>query len=146
MFCPNCGEDNPDKSRFCFNCGTALTAEPAKPAQVRPPAPPAPVRQQAYTPAYAMRPAKDRSTALILEILPGLFGLLGFGWIYAGNTGVGIAWLVGMLIWTGIAAIIAVFSVGISLLCTLPISIAMIVISAVTLNNYTKQQAELFGP
>ncbi|MFN2222563.1 MAG: zinc-ribbon domain-containing protein, partial [Candidatus Promineifilaceae bacterium] len=21
MFCPNCGEDNPDKSKFCSNCG-----------------------------------------------------------------------------------------------------------------------------
>ena len=82
---------------------------------------------------------------MILEILPGLFGLLGFGWIYAGNLGVGLAWLVGMLIWTGIAAVIAIFSVGISLLCTLPVSIVMIVISAVTLNNYTKKQTALFG-
>jgi hypothetical protein len=36
--------------------------------------------------------------------------------------------------------------VGISLICTLPVSIAMIVISAVTLNNYTRKKDELFGP
>jgi TM2 domain-containing membrane protein YozV len=146
MFCVNCGEDNPDKSKFCFNCGAALAAEPAKPVRPPQPAQPAPVQQQPYPAGYVVRPAKDRSTALILEILPGLFGLLGFGWIYAGNAGAGIAWLVGMLIWTGIAALIAVFSVGLSLLCTLPISIAMIVISAMTLNSYTKQHTELFGP
>lgn len=143
MFCPNCGEDNPDKNKFCANCGAALAAEEVAPAQaVRPEV----VQKQRYPASYAARPVKDRSVALILEILPGLFGLLGFGWIYAGNTGVGIAWLVGMLVWTGIAALIAIFSVGISLICTLPVSIAMIVISAVTLNNYTKRKSELFGP
>jgi hypothetical protein len=143
MFCPNCGEDNPDKSKFCSNCGAALAADQVAPTQaVRA----TPARQQSYPSAYPARPAKDRSVALILEILPGLFGLLGFGWIYAGNLGVGLAWLVGMLIWTGIAAVIAIFSVGISLICTLPVSIAMIVISAVTLNNYTRKKGELFGP
>jgi hypothetical protein len=143
MFCPNCGQDNPDKSKFCANCGASLVGDQVEPAQVTPPTP---ARQQPYPTAYAVRPAKDRSLALILEILPGLFGLLGFGWIYAGNTGVGIAWLVGMLVWTGISAIIAIFSVGISLICTLPVNIAMIVISAVTLNNYTRKRGELFGP
>ena len=139
MYCTNCGEDNPDKNRFCFSCGAQLGTEPVKPAQ------PVPVRQQPYPTGYVARPPKDRSIALILEILPGLFGFLGFGWIYAGNVGAGIAWLVGMLIWTGIAAIIALFSIGISLICTLPISIALIVISSMTLNSYTKQHTELFG-
>jgi len=143
VFCPNCGQDNPDKSKFCSNCGASLAADQVGPAQaVRPAA----VGQQSYPATYLVRPAKDRSVALILEILPGMFGFLGFGWIYAGNLGVGLAWLVGMLIWTGIAAVIAIFSVGISLLCTLPVSIAMIVISAVTLNNYAKKQTALFGP
>jgi hypothetical protein len=25
MFCPNCGNDNPDKSRFCWSCGNDLS-------------------------------------------------------------------------------------------------------------------------
>lgn len=96
-------------------------------------------------PYYAPKPPKDRSIAIILEILPGLFGFLGFGWIYAGNVGTGIAWLVGMLVWTGIATILAVLTVGISLFCTLPVSIGLLAISAVTLNSYTKNHPELFG-
>jgi len=36
------------------------------------------------------RPLKDRNIALILEILPGLFGLVGFGWIYSNKTDTGI--------------------------------------------------------
>lgn len=141
MFCPNCGQDNPDKSKFCFNCGYALSTA-GMPVRPRPPVPAAP---PSYPVGYAPRPPKDRSIALILEILPGLFGLLGFGWIYAGNAGAGIAWLLGMLVWTGIAAVIAFFSIGVSLICTLPVSIAMIIISTVMLNNYTKQHGELFG-
>jgi len=27
--CPRCGEDNVDRAKFCLNCGTALTPEPA---------------------------------------------------------------------------------------------------------------------
>ena len=31
MECPNCGEQNPDRAKFCLNCATPLTA-PAEPA------------------------------------------------------------------------------------------------------------------
>jgi class 3 adenylate cyclase/tetratricopeptide (TPR) repeat protein len=30
--CPNCGEENPERARFCLNCGTALAAEPPEPS------------------------------------------------------------------------------------------------------------------
>jgi class 3 adenylate cyclase/tetratricopeptide (TPR) repeat protein len=32
--CPNCGEENPDKARFCWSCGSAL-AEAEAPSEVR---------------------------------------------------------------------------------------------------------------
>lgn len=54
--------------------------------------------------ATLLRPAKDRSTALILEIVAGVFGIYGIGWVYAGHTDRGIKTLVGGLIWGVFAA------------------------------------------
>jgi len=88
---------------------------------------------------------KDRSIALILEILPGLFGLLGFGWIYSGNTNTGIMWLIGVLVWDVFAIIIDVITGGFGCFCTLPVNIILVAVSASSLNTYTKQHPELFG-
>ena len=96
--------------------------------------------------AYAQRPPKDKSIAFILEILPGLFGFLGFGWIYSGNTTTGLLILFGYLAWIVVAVIIDIATGGLACFCTLPVNIAAIAISTVMLNNYTKQHPELFGP
>lgn len=94
---------------------------------------------------YAPRPPKDKSIALILEILPGLFGFLGFGWIYSNQTTTGVVWLVSMFIWTIIAVIILIITAGFGCFCTLPVSITMIIISAASLNSHIKKHPELFG-
>jgi hypothetical protein len=158
-----------ESASFCSNCGSPITAAEeqvppapafAMPDQVAPPAPqPVPTPppfQPVYNPPapqpplypnvppYA-RPLKDKSLAMVIEIIPGLFGFLGFGWIYAGNTNRGLLWLFGFLTWTVIATIISVATVGIGIICWFPISVAGIVISAVTLNTYTKQHPELFA-
>lgn len=74
MFCPKCGNQNPDGAAFCGSCGSALTQQeiPAKP--VEPPTPPAetppPVNDPtAYAappeeaPVRAYEPAEYASTA-----------------------------------------------------------------------------------
>jgi hypothetical protein len=94
---------------------------------------------------YAPRPLKDRSLALILEILPGLFGLLGFGWIYSGNTNAGVLWLLGVLVWDIMAIVIMVLTAGFGCICTVPVNLVLVAISASSLNNYTKQRPELFS-
>jgi class 3 adenylate cyclase/tetratricopeptide (TPR) repeat protein len=33
--CPNCGEGNPDKAKFCLECATPLRAQPAPPQEAR---------------------------------------------------------------------------------------------------------------
>lgn len=148
--CSFCQSENPDEAIFCNHCGARLI-------DGEPPQPPIPLVQpeslpespSTYPPPppsyYPARPSKDRSIALILEILPGLFGFLGFGWIYSGNTTTGVLWLVLFLIWAVIALVISVVTGGIGLICILPINIACIAISAVSLNNYTKSHPELFN-
>lgn len=106
---------------------------------------PQPSYPQSLYPAFAPRAPKDRSIALILEILPGLFGFLGFGWLYSGNTGTGIAWLIGVLVWEFIAIFIDVITGGVFCLCSVPINLVLTTISAYSLNKYTKSHPELFG-
>src|SRR5438477_11495971 len=33
--CPNCGEENAERAKFCWNCGQALTPTAAPPGEVR---------------------------------------------------------------------------------------------------------------
>lgn len=33
--CPSCGEDNPERARFCLACATPLAGEVAAPREVR---------------------------------------------------------------------------------------------------------------
>jgi hypothetical protein len=154
--CASCNTQNQPGAKFCVNCGAPMSAESGVNAPVNPPAaiatpppnyPPQPIAPYQNTPypVYASRPPKDRSIAIILEILPGLFGFLGFGWMYAGNTSAGAIWLICFLLWTFVAVVIDVFTAGFGVCLTLPVSIILIVVSTVSLSNYTRQHQELFG-
>jgi TM2 domain-containing membrane protein YozV len=135
-------------------CGASLT-EPMEtlesiasmePEPAREPQPVSPVSYSQPAQPYApVRPPKDKSIALILEILPGLFGFLGIGWIYAGETSKGVIWLVGFLIYVIISAIIIAVTAGFGACFTLPINLVLIAVSATSLNKYTKEHPELFG-
>ena len=52
------------------------------------------------------------STALWLEILFGIFGLLGVGHVYTGRISIGIALMIGWWVYIGIAAAISAGTVG----------------------------------
>ncbi len=151
--CSHCNTENTDEAKFCMACGASLveeakSLEDVASQETTPSYEPEPVSPGSYSqpaPSYALtRGYKDRSLALILEILPGLFGILGIGWIYSGKTG-GIFLLIGSVIWTIFFWIIAVFTGFFSLLCTGPISITAVIISAFILNKYTKEHPEIFG-
>ena len=90
-------------------------------------------------------PHKERIIALLLEILPGIFGLLGIGWIYSGNTTSGILWMIGVMVWNCGAIIAAVLTGGLGLICSVPINWVFLAISAIFLHRYTKQHPERFG-
>lgn len=91
------------------------------------------------------QPAKDKGLALVLEILPALFGFFGIGWIYAGVTSTGLIWLISVLGWEILAGIAIALTGGFAAFCVLPINIVLIVLSATNLNNYIKNHPEIFG-
>jgi hypothetical protein len=104
----------------------------------------APPSQPIYysTPA---RPHKDKGLAMILEIVPALFGIFGIGWIYSGNLNTGLIWLIGMLLWTFFTIFLDVITFGVACLCTVPIQLIMIIVTAVTLNTHINKHPEVFG-
>jgi hypothetical protein len=113
-----------------------------------PPPPSSPVPPVLAAPAtlsvFKSGEKKDRSLALLLEILPGFFGLLGIGWMYSGNIGVGITFLAAFLIWDLIAISIAVLTGFLACFCILPINIVAIIASVLLLNNYIQDHSEAF--
>ena len=171
--CPNCSTVNPEGSQTCTSCGASLvetaelpTSEPMQTVEneIPEPSPYVEPEQSQTTPASGssatvpasepvqphpvdLTPArKDRSLAIILEVVPGLFGFLGIGWIYSGFTGAGIAWLVGFLIWNIIALVICIFTVGLGCLCTLPINLIVLIASVISLNSQIQNHSEQFNP
>jgi hypothetical protein len=114
---------------------------PPRPADSTPPPPPPPPpsSQRPSGPGYVSRAPRDMSTALLLEILLGLIGLPGIGWLYSGNTLVGVLLLSGFLVWDLINISIAIATVGLGCLCTVPINLVVVAVSAVLLQNYVKQ-------
>src|SRR5262245_51830476 len=105
--CPSCHTFNAPSSILCDRCGTVLPRqgaglqreEPRRPAAEPPPGPPPlSVQQPASLPVPAgvppvpvpSQPLKSRTASMLLEVLLGLGGLLGIGWLYAGKANVGI--------------------------------------------------------
>jgi hypothetical protein len=174
--CPNCSTSNPDGAQTCISCGAPLVEAADLPAgvvmpqtenEIPEPSPyiehdqsqtqqagdslgeslPASASQPVQPPEVDFSaPKKDRSLAIILEVVPGLVGFLGIGWIYSGYTNIGIAWLLGFLVWNVIALVICIFTVGLGCLCTLPINLIVLIASVITLNSQIQKHSEQFNP
>ena len=93
------------------------------------------MNQQYYIPPR--QPANSTGTiAAVLEIVFGLFGMLGIGWIYAGNYLAGIGALIGMWLFTGFEFLIGSITLGFSACLTVPLHIVIIVISGIKAREY----------
>ena len=122
--------------------------EPQPPAyalSTPPPAPiyaPAPMSQPQgyYQPAVVAQPQTDTSMPVIVEIICGIFGFYGIGWLIAGYTVPGILLLVGGLVWAVLFWTIAALTAFIGLICLVPIDTAIFVTSALILNSRLKQR------
>ncbi len=108
--------------------------------------------QQQYAPPYQQgvnvtvvnnAGAGKNNTPLIVEVLLNIFtGIYGIGWLMAGETTTGIVLLVcSILLYLPILIAIAVFTLGLGLLCDFPIAITAIVVNAILLNNTLKRKA-----
>ena len=99
---------------------------------------------QAVQPVYQIDPRKDKSIALILEIVPGLFGLFGIGWLYIGQVMPGLILLIGGIVWILIAIGVGVLTGFMACFCTVPLTLIGPIASGLILHNYTKQRPQLY--
>jgi len=81
-------------------------------------------------------PQKEVSTAVLLEVIPGLFGIFGIGHIYSGRAGLGLLFMFGFWFVSAINFVLAFMLVG---LVTGPLCyVAALIVSPILAANYCK--------
>lgn len=81
----------------------------------------------------------------MVEVIPGLFGFLGLGWIYSGCTRRGLWILGGVLLWNLFEAGLVAATAGVACCFTLPLNIIMVATSASFLNMHIDQNPGEFS-
>lgn len=81
------------------------------------------------------------TTSLWLEIIFGLFSLLGLGHVYSGRTWLGIALMIGWWIYIAIASFFSTITAGLGLCLFVPIYVAVPIISGIQARMYTQKTA-----
>ena len=76
--------------------------------------------------------------AMVVEIIFGLFGVLGMGWLYAGNLPYAIAAFVGYGILVFIEVAIITATLGFAACVAIPLNIAIAVISGLRARDYVR--------
>jgi hypothetical protein len=114
MNCPRCGSANLEGARFCSTCGQALG-----PSAIAP----------------IVRSVPDPNTAFVLELVLGLFGFLGIGWVYAGRIPLGLTMMAGwwLVVVSGLGG--SVFTGFLGCCFWLPIHFVAPFISALLIKN-----------
>ncbi len=96
----------------------------------------------AYPRQAAPPPASGDSTdtiAMVLEILFGLFGILGMGWLYAGRIMTGVLAFFGYLVLVAIEVVVVSATFGFAACITLPLNLAVVVISGIKARDYVRR-------
>jgi hypothetical protein len=89
-------------------------------------------------------PATNKNSgALVAEILLSLFvGIYGVGWLMAGETTTGIILLIcSFFVYWPFMILGTIFTLGIGLICLVPMAIGAIIVNAVLLNNLLNRKA-----
>ena len=118
-YCVKCGAKLAPGVGFCSACGTP--------------------RKAVGEPLRISDALENRArNAMIIEIIGGLFGLLGIGHIYGGNTNMGILLLIGWLVGGVILVMLALTGFGVCL--AVPIWVAVPVFSGIKARDYVRSK------
>ncbi len=80
-------------------------------------------------------PRSNGGAAIVFEVIAGLFGFFGIGWLASGFTTTGLFLLIGGIIWDVVGGLLSVATFGAGFLCMGVVNIIVVVVSAITLNN-----------
>jgi hypothetical protein len=117
----------------------AYVPPPPGPAPALPLAPVYPTYYGGYHLGRPEHPS--RTAAIIVETILDLFGIFGVGWLIAGETTTGIILLVASCLWWSVAVLITIFTVGIGLICILPLDLIFLLLSVILLAQRTAARA-----
>jgi len=87
---------------------------------------------------YQPQESSDPTVALIVEIIFGLGGVLGLGWLYAGNIAISLMVFFGYVVLVFIEFWIVALSFGLAGCIILPLNLVMIVISGFKARDYMR--------
>lgn len=86
-----------------------------------------------------MMTKKTPAIAATFELIGGFFGVLGVGWIYAGDTARGIVCLMCYMVFWSVAVLAAQFSGGCLLPCVLPMIIGLPTVSSILVYRWVDE-------
>ncbi len=133
QLCPRCGRLPAYLTSVCPSCGMQLALP--WPGQSSGPNP-----WGAYPP-FVMVPQPPNYTPLIVELLLNFIGIYGVGWLILGNLTGGLVLLVASLLLWPVVALLAIFTLGLGVICLGPVAIVMMVINLVLLGQAIKRRA-----
>jgi hypothetical protein len=92
-----------------------------------------------YAPVQPMSaPVRNNGLALVLEVVPGLFGFFGIGWLVGGFTSTGLFLLIGGIIWLVVGSFLSILTLGAGFFCMAVINLIVVIVSTLMLNNRLK--------
>lgn len=95
-----------------------------------------------YSTTTNVRSDSSDTIALLVEIIFGFFGILGMGWLYAGNFLTSIILFVGFAIIIFIEAAVLVASLGLLGCLIVPINLVIAIISGFRVRDYVRNSGE----
>src|SRR5258706_9224028 len=97
-------------------------------------------QQQSNPYQYQPQMGPDPNTAFIIELIGGLFGFFGIGYMYAGKTNEGVGRLVAGIVCNVVVAFSAVLTSGICACIAIPAYVGIAIVSAGAVTNMLLQQ------
>lgn len=82
--------------------------------------------------------SSDDTIAMLVEIVFGLFGMLGLGWLYAGNLAVGIAAFVGFYILVMVELVLVTGTLGLAACLIVPVNLVAVIFSGFKVRDYVR--------
>ncbi len=89
--------------------------------------------------------SNKNGSALLVEIFLSLIGIYGVGWRMAGKKTVGTVLLFASIVYWVLALSFIILTWGFGILCLGPLSIILIIVNAILLNNTLKRQVTWFS-
>jgi hypothetical protein len=92
-----------------------------------------------HAPVGTRTAARRATTAVVVEVVLGLAGIYGVGWLFAGRVRLAVILLVLSIAWIALAGGASVATAGVGLCGVVPLNVLFAALSAIALNRALKR-------